>query len=185
MPTSRFSIMSTRPKPCALPMASIVSMSSTRPIALPSSATGLPFSKLTTTCCGSSGASLGDDDELEGVLRRRHPRVLEHAALVAAPPQVLVDRVRALLGERDRDVVRGHVVEQLLAAGPVGGARRGDDGAGSDPGCARRCRCAPGRCPCRCSRGRRRWRRTCAPSRRASWRSAAADRAWTSGYLSS
>ena len=59
MPTSRFSIMSTRPKPCALPMASMVSMSSTSPIFLPSSATGLPFSKLTTTCCGSSGASLG------------------------------------------------------------------------------------------------------------------------------
>src|SRR5665647_735317 len=58
---------------------------------------------------------------------RRHPRVLEDTALVAAPPQVLVDRVRALLGERDRDVVRRHVVEQLLAAGPVGAARRGDD----------------------------------------------------------
>ena len=41
-------------------MASIFSMSSTMPMATPSSATGLPFSKLTTTVCGSSGASATD-----------------------------------------------------------------------------------------------------------------------------
>ena len=41
-------------------MASIFSMSSTMPMGTPSSATGLPFSKLTMTVCASSGASLTD-----------------------------------------------------------------------------------------------------------------------------
>ena len=60
--------------------------------------------------------------DLEGIFGRRHPRVFEQTALVGASPQVLVDGVGALLGERHRQVARRAEVEQLLAThAPVAG----------------------------------------------------------------
>ena len=71
------------------------------------------------------GCVLGVDGHLVGVLGRRLPRVFEDAALVGAAPEVLVDRVGTLLGQRHRHVVPGAEVEQLAAA-HVPGARRGE-----------------------------------------------------------
>ena len=49
------------------------------------------------------------------LLGRLDPGVLEDPALDGAAPEVLVDRVRAVLAHRDGDVVRGGVVDRVLA----------------------------------------------------------------------
>ena len=55
----RSSMWSTIPTPCRMPSSAARSSSSTSPRRSPSSATGTPRSKLTSTTCGSSGASSG------------------------------------------------------------------------------------------------------------------------------
>ena len=92
------------------------------------------------------------------------PRVLDHAALDGAAPEVLVDRVRAVLAYLDRDVVLGGVVDRVLAGEAPHAHRRehvevGRERARPTP------RSAPGRCPCPCSRARRRRRRARAAAR--------------------
>ena len=53
------------------------------------------------------------DRELEGLSRRRRPGILQLTALDGPAPQVLVDGVGVLLGERQVDAPRCQVVQQL------------------------------------------------------------------------
>ena len=95
---------------------------------------------------------LGDPGQRVDVVGRGRPRVLDGAALDRLAPQVVVDGVQLLLGDRDGDLPLGRQLDAVLA------------GQAPDPGRARRCRgrgrgrarpprSAPGRCPCPCSRG--------------------------------
>ena len=74
-----------------------------------------------------AGASVGGDGPFVGVGRRRDPRVLEHARLARAAPQVDVDRVRRGLGDRDLDAALGGVVDLLVAGQAHPDAHRRDD----------------------------------------------------------
>src|SRR5205814_2915944 len=65
---------------------------------------------------------------LEDVARWRTPRILEHAGLDGATPEVLVDAVRALLGDRHRDPAGLRVVDLFLAAHVHPATQRRDDG---------------------------------------------------------
>ena len=58
-PTIRSSMWSTIPTPWRIPISAARSISSTGSIRSPSSATGTPASKVTSTVCASSGASSG------------------------------------------------------------------------------------------------------------------------------
>ena len=100
------------------------------------------------------------------------PRVLEHARLDGAAPEVLVDRERLVRRHRDRDpVLLARTRSPGRAASPSHGSARGSRA----PARARRStsRTAPGRCPSRCSRVRRPSRR--APERRARGAARSAD----------
>ncbi len=122
--------MSTRPKPCEPPILSSVSTSSTGPIASPSSDTGMPASKPTTTSTGFVGSILGMDGEHVGVVRSGRPGILQLSALDGPAPQVLVDGVGVLLGERQVDAALGQVVQELRPGHVplAGGTQHGDGG---------------------------------------------------------
>ena len=69
-----------------------------------------------STTSGSSGRQLGPRDELEDVVVGRVVEVLDPAALRRASPEVVVDRVRRVLGAAlDRDAVLARVGDLLLA----------------------------------------------------------------------
>ena len=69
----------------------------------------------------------GRDGPLVGVRRRRDPRVLEHARLARAAPEVHVDRVRRRLRDRNLDPTLGGVVDLLVAGQAHPDPHRGDD----------------------------------------------------------
>ena len=74
---------------------------------------------------GLVGGVLGIDGELVGVVRNGGPGILELTALDGPAPQVLVDGVGVLLGQRQLDAPRGQVVDQFRPghAPLAGGAR--------------------------------------------------------------
>ena len=86
----------------------------------------MPPSKAMTISTGS-GASRGRDGPLEGVRRRRDPRILEDARLARAAPQVHVDGVGGRLRDRDLDAALGGVVDLLVAGQAHPDAHRRDD----------------------------------------------------------
>ena len=82
----------------------------------------------------------------------RAPRILDGAALDGLAPQVVVNGVELLLVTADRDLPLGgqlHAVSRVNPQTPAGA-----ECPGRGPGRVRPPRSAPGRCPCRCSRGR-------------------------------
>ena len=141
--------------------------------ASPSIATGTPSSNPISTTCGAASARSGVIVSANALLGRRRPGILERAGLDRAAPQVLVDGVRragldrhldAVLRRRRRSPARASCPSRAPAPAPPGRA----------PAPPRRSRSAPGRCPCRCSRGPPRWRRARGPRPPGAWRSAAA-----------
>ena len=103
-------------------------------------------------------------------------RVLEHFPFRGGVEQIGVDREGrfASLVLADRDLVLLGEVDQLLAAGELPFAPRGDHAGCRARAHNSRARSGPGRCPCRWRRGRPRRRRPAARSRSGAWRSAAA-----------
>ena len=73
------------------------------------------------------GRVAGRDRPLVGVGRRGDPRVLEHAGLARAAPDVDVDRVRRRLRDRDLDAPLLRVVDLLVARQAHAHAHRRDD----------------------------------------------------------
>ena len=133
---------------------------------------------MTSTGVGRVGRR---DRPLVGVGRRRDPRVLEDAGLARAAPQVDVDRVRRGLGDRDLDAA---LVRRSRSPGRGSGpSRRASARRPRAPDRARgsRHRSGPGRCPCRCSRGRPRRRPRAWRPRRGAARSAAGRAPWPAG----
>jgi hypothetical protein len=106
------------------------------------------------------------------VCRRLLPRVLEHAGLDRASPEVLVDRVRECSFDWRTVMPCSARTRAPRRARPSARAWCRRCGCPA-PASARPRPAAPGRCPCRCSRARRRRRRGRAPCPRAASRSAA------------
>ena len=146
----------------------------------------MPCSKAITISSGSSGHSsrlLGHRPDVRGGLV---PGVLKDAALDGAAPEVVVDGVGLL-------VRGGHGHAVLPAPTPSRESRvvRSQTRTGAMissvgvEGADARSRSAPGRCPCRCSRGPRTWRRTGGRCQRGAWRSAGEKGRRAAGRLSS
>ena len=116
-PTIRSSMWSTIPTPWRMPISAARSISSTRPRRSPFSATGTPASNSTVHDLRLVGRLLRARHELEDVVLGRVGEVLDPAALRAAAPEVVVDRVRRRLGAAlDRDPVLARVRDLLVAA---------------------------------------------------------------------
>ena len=173
MPTSRFSTMSIRPTPWApaIAAARAISSSSGQLVAVDRDGHALlerDDDLLRRVRCGRR---VGGEQERR--LGRCRPGILERAALDRAAPQVRVDRVRGARLDRDLDAVLVGVGDLLLARhAPVADGREhgeiGRERRRPQP------RSAPGRCPCRCSRGRPHRRRSRGRPPPSSPRSAAA-----------
>ncbi len=81
------------------------------------------------------GRVLGVASERVRLLRRRGPRVLEHAALDGAAPHVFVDRVELLDGRFDRDLpLRGEIDALGPRQSPLPCRREHLEVGGEDPG---------------------------------------------------
>ena len=165
MPTSRSSTMSMRPTPCRPAIAFRRSTSATGPQALAVQRARDARLEVDRHDLGRVRGPLGGGREHPDVVRRRHGRVLERPALVGDVPQVAVAAVDLLLGRGHRHAVRARVVDRVLAAVDRPHAPGRDDLELGGEGPCTRARSAPGRCPCRCSRGPARRRRSRAPPR--------------------
>ena len=145
--------MSMRPHPYEPTIRSTSPIRVERGSRRPSRATGSPCSKRDDQL-GRLGGGRGG--QLVDLLRRLLPGVLQDSALDRAPPEVLVDAVRAGLGDGDRDApLLRRTRSTARGSGPSPGPAPAPRGRA--PGPRWKPRSGPGRCPSRCSRGR--WRR--------------------------
>ena len=164
--------MSMRPTPCTPAIVSRLSISSVSGIATPLTATGTPLLELDLDIGRRVRRLRRRFGERVDIVRRLGPGILEHAALDGAPPEVLVRAVRARLwSSAPARCARARIRFPRGASCPTREPARSPESSDRARGPTRRC--APGRCPCPCSRAQWPWHSPSARSRPASWQSAA------------
>ena len=156
-----------------MPISAARSIRSTSSSRSPSSATGTPASNSTSTICGSSGASSGRVTSWKTSSSGACERSSIHLPSDERPQRLSSIEYGAALGAAlDGDAVLARVGDLLVAAHlPTSAPARSPSARAR---ASRPCpRSAPGRCPCRCSRGRSCRSPSCARTRPRAWRSAA------------